>query len=73
MAGTSRRVLLRGGSERGAQHDYRRIVPDFRVTDENKLKVGKVDAAGHGRDRRKGEASAGARKAHDASLGSPPR
>jgi hypothetical protein len=36
------------------------------------LRQGKVDAAGHGRDRRKGEASAGARKAHDDSLGSPP-
>ena len=36
------------------------------------LRQGKVDAADHGRDRRKGEASAGARKAHDDSLGSPP-
>src|SRR5208282_2128698 len=32
------------------------------------LRQGKVDAAGHGRDRRKGEASAGARTAHGASL-----
>ena len=37
------------------------------------LRQGKVDAAGHGRDRRKGEASAGARTAHGASLGNPPR
>src|SRR5271165_7015090 len=37
------------------------------------LRQGKVDAAGHGRDRRKGEASAGARTAHGASLGKPPR
>ena len=32
------------------------------------LRQGKVDAAGHGRDRRKGEACAGARTAHGASL-----
>ncbi len=37
------------------------------------LRQGKVDAAGHGRDRRKGEASAGARTARGASLGNPPR
>jgi hypothetical protein len=33
-------VLLRGGSERGA--DYHLILPDFRVTDEHKLKVGRL-------------------------------
>jgi Protein of unknown function (DUF2924) len=32
------------------------------------LRQGKVDAAGHGRDRRKGEVSAGAKTAHGASL-----
>jgi hypothetical protein len=37
------------------------------------LRQGKVDAAGHGRDRRKGEASAGARKTQGASPGNPPR
>ena len=37
------------------------------------LRQGKVDAAGHGRDRRKDEASACARTAHGASLGNPPR
>ena len=37
------------------------------------LRQGKVDAAGHGRDRRTAEASAGARTAHGASLGKPPR
>ena len=37
------------------------------------LRQGKVEAAGHGRDRRKGEASVGARTAHGASLGNPPR
>ena len=37
------------------------------------LRQGKFDAAKHGRDRRKGEASAGARTAHGASLGNPPR
>ena len=37
------------------------------------LRQGKNDAAGHGRDRRKSEASAGARTAHGASLGNPPR
>ena len=37
------------------------------------LRQGKVDAAGQGRDRRRGEASAGARTAHGASLGNPSR
>ena len=37
------------------------------------LRQRKVDAAGHGRDRRKGEASACATTAHGASLGNPPR
>ena len=32
------------------------------------LRQGKVDAAGHGRDRRRGKASAGARTSHGASL-----
>ena len=36
------------------------------------LRQGKVDAAGHGSGRRKGEASAGARTEHGASLGSRP-
>jgi Protein of unknown function (DUF2924) len=37
------------------------------------LRQGKIDASGHGRDRRKSEASAGARTAHGASVGNPPR
>ena len=37
------------------------------------LRQGKVDAAGHRRDRRKGEASAGSRAANGALLGNPPR
>ena len=37
------------------------------------LRQGKVDAAGHGRDRRKGEASAGVTTAYGALLGNPPR
>ena len=37
------------------------------------LRQGKNDAAGHGRDRRRGEASVSARTAHGASLGDPPR
>jgi hypothetical protein len=32
-------VLLRGSSELGARHDYRRTVPVFRVADELKLEV----------------------------------
>jgi hypothetical protein len=37
------------------------------------LRQGKIDASGHGRDRRRGKASAGARTAHGASVGNPPR
>src|SRR5208282_939885 len=61
------------GSVRGALSNER----PYRDTNWNGhrffgLRQGKIDAAGHGRDRRKGEASAGARTAQGASLGNPP-